>query len=162
MLCLKDLEGSVRSDVSALAQEQEQVNGALLNDLHRVQFLVEARQIKLLSELQAIYPIHPLDNPSSNHSGGNGGNNRDSMSAAGWCIRNLELPRDLTALEDEHVSSALGYVVHLVALLSKYLQVTFSSNNPLLLIEAFSYFKRYHFFCTAFFASYWVIPSYLT
>jgi hypothetical protein len=144
VLCLKELEGGVRSDVSALTHEQGQVNGPLLNELHRVQFLVEARQIKLLSELQAIYPIHPLDSSAtSSHGGGSGVGNRDSVSAAGWCIRNLELPRDLTALEDEHVSSALGYVVHLVALLSKYLQVTASLRGLLRSFTSFLHLPIY-------------------
>lgn len=70
------------------------------------EFLLESRQIKLLSELQSIYPIQRLENQE-------------------YAIRGLELPSDLnsTTRDDEYISSALGYVCHLVFMLSKYLQV---------------------------------------
>lgn len=35
----------------------------------------------------------------------------------------MELPSDLSSLDDEHVSSVLGYVCHLTLMLSKYLKV---------------------------------------
>jgi hypothetical protein len=111
---LKALEASVRQDARHLQNERQVTEGPLLGDWRRVQFLLDARKVKLLSELQAIYPIHPLDNSSSSG---------QHAATGGWCIRNLELPRDLAGMDDEHVSSALGYVVHLAALLSKYLQV---------------------------------------
>jgi hypothetical protein len=47
----------------------------------------------MLSELQNIYPIHLVEK---------------SGDSEVWAIRSLELPRDLTSLDDEHVSSALG------------------------------------------------------
>jgi len=77
-----------------------------VQDLSQKEFLLESRQIKLLSELQTIYPIQRLDNQE-------------------YAIRGVELPYDLnsTSKDDEHVSSALGYVAHLVFMLSKYLQV---------------------------------------
>eukprot|EP00968_Pinguiococcus_pyrenoidosus_P015575 scaffold1439_cov282-Pinguiococcus_pyrenoidosus.AAC.11 len=40
-----------------------------------------------------------------------------------WAIRGLELPKDLSGKDDEHISSALGYAAHLVLMLSKYLAV---------------------------------------
>ena len=35
----------------------------------------------------------------------------------------IELPRDLTNKDDEHVAAGLGYLVHLLVLLSKYLEI---------------------------------------
>ncbi len=56
--------------------------------LSRVQFLLETRQVKLLSELQAIYPIEQMD--SGEH-----------------CIRGLELPVDLMYVQCRHLSIEL-------------------------------------------------------
>lgn len=69
------------------------------------EFLLEARQMKLLGELQSIYPIERLEQE--------------------YAIRGLELPADIvnSTRDDEHISSALGYVCHVVFMLSKYLQV---------------------------------------
>ncbi|CAM9415565.1 unnamed protein product [Phaeothamnion confervicola] len=68
------------------------------------QLLLEARQARLVGHLQHIYPI--------------------SYAASGeWAIRGLGLPADLQSRDDEVVSSALGYVVHLVAMIAKYLQI---------------------------------------
>ena len=76
-------------------------------DLLQKEFLLESRQMKLLGELQGIYPIERLENQE-------------------YAIRGLELPTDIanTSRDDEHISSALGYVCHLVFMLSKYLQVS--------------------------------------
>lgn len=40
-----------------------------------------------------------------------------------YTIRGLEVPADLYSVDDEKVSSALGYTAHLVCMLAKYLQV---------------------------------------
>lgn len=40
-----------------------------------------------------------------------------------YTIRGLEVPADLFSVDDEKVSSALGYTAHLVCMLAKYLQV---------------------------------------
>lgn len=75
--------------------------------LLQVKFLLEARQVKLLSDLQTLYPIDRIE--------GSGGE---------YAIRGIELPTDLTAnKDDEQVAAALGYVVHLTLLASKYLEV---------------------------------------
>lgn len=66
--------------------------------------MLEARQLKLLSDLQTIYPIEKND----------GGE---------YAIRGLELPADMQSKDDEVISAALGYVVHLIVLASKYLEV---------------------------------------
>lgn len=58
------------------------------------QFVNEARQVKMLSELQNIYPIHLVEK---------------SGESEVWAIRSLELPKDFTTLDEEHISSALGY-----------------------------------------------------
>ena len=41
----------------------------------------------------------------------------------GFAIRGLDLPYNYEAKDDEVVSSALGYVTHLMLMLSKYLQI---------------------------------------
>lgn len=71
-----------------------------------LQFMFEARQIRLISELQEIYPIER-----------NNGNGE-------YTIRGIELNELSTQQrDDEGPASALGYLVHLVILLSKYLEV---------------------------------------
>lgn len=40
-----------------------------------------------------------------------------------YTIRGLELPADLYSMDDERISSALGYTAHLVCMLAKYLQI---------------------------------------
>lgn len=72
-------------------------------DLLKLQFLFESRQLKLLSDLQQVYPIERTD----------GGE---------YSIRGIELHLDSTR-DDEVVSTGLGYVVHLLLLVSKYLEV---------------------------------------
>lgn len=101
-----DLEGSIKkhAEMQSLEKEAQELLKAETNELVKTQFLLEARQVKLVSDLQTIYPITLTE---SNE----------------YAIRDLELPADLNMRDDEHISSALGYVVHLVLLLSKYLEV---------------------------------------
>lgn len=74
--------------------------------LQKAEFLLEARQLKMLYELQNIYPIVLNDTTDV------------------YSIRGLELPADLNQQRDDDVvSAALGYVVHLVYLTSKYLDI---------------------------------------
>ena len=69
-------------------------------------FLLEARQLKLVGELQTIYPIELV------------------RSTGRYAIRGLEMPAfDCPAREEEQLTTALGYLVHLLLLLSKYLGV---------------------------------------
>jgi hypothetical protein len=73
----------------------------------QAEFSLEAHRIKLISELRILYPIQ-------------------MKSDQRYLIRGLELPRDIhsaTVSEDE-VSAALGYVTHLVSMMSKYLAVS--------------------------------------
>lgn len=67
--------------------------------------MIEAKQIKLLYELAEIFPIEVRKNEC--------------------LIRDIEIPNDLNApaKDDEAVASGLGYVVHLLLLVSKYLEV---------------------------------------
>uniref|UniRef100_A0A7S1XLF7 Uncharacterized protein n=1 Tax=Phaeomonas parva TaxID=124430 RepID=A0A7S1XLF7_9STRA len=93
--------------VAAEAEGMDKLKGeaAAARDAYaRTQFLLEARQTRLLAELQSIYPLQLLPNRE-------------------WAIRGLELPREMLSKDDEHVSSALGYTAHLVLMLSKYLGV---------------------------------------
>eukprot|EP01039_Chlorochromonas_danica_P004336 gene4338-4757_t len=72
--------------------------------LCKLKFILEARQMKLLADLCFVYPIE--------------------VGATGCSIRGLELPHDLSlAKDEEQVASALGHVVHVVFMASKYLEV---------------------------------------
>lgn len=71
----------------------------------RLKFLFEVRQLKLISEIQAIYPIEKSE-----------GND--------YSIRGLDFPADHTTVDDDHISSVLGYICHLLILLSKYLELS--------------------------------------
>lgn len=132
---IEEMELSVESDQKLLAAEETQYEAglkqiepllSLYNDealeienqvavaleytkeeLLSTKFLLEARQLRLISELQSIYPIEQLDPANSND----------------YAIRGIELPRDLSLKDDDQLAAALGYVVHLMLLLSKYLEV---------------------------------------
>lgn len=68
--------------------------------------LMSAKQLSLLAELRALYPIGEV------------------VRGHEYTIRGIALPdRDLHLLGDEQVPTALGYVAHLVSLLGKYLGV---------------------------------------
>jgi hypothetical protein len=96
---LKDREDSINRNAQCRQQITDQ-----RKQLLKLQFLIEARQLKLLSDLRFVYPI---DRSENGH----------------FTIRGLELPADLsTAKDEEQVASALGYVVHLLLLASKYLE----------------------------------------
>ena len=76
-------------------------------EYHRDEFLREAQTMKLLRELQTIYPI-TLD------------------PRKGYLIRNLRLPVDIytTAVPEQEVSAALGFCCHLVYMIAKYLTIS--------------------------------------
>lgn len=94
------------SDIAECEKERVKVE----EEAVKMQFLLEARQLKLLSELQAIYPIERISGDKEKER---------------YAIRGIELipPLDGSQRDDEQISSALGYVVHLVLLVSKYLEV---------------------------------------
>lgn len=94
------------SDIAECEKERVEVE----EEAVKMQFLLEARQLKLLSELQAIYPIERVSGDKEKER---------------YAIRGIEFlpPLDGSQRDDEQISSALGYVVHLVLLASKYLEV---------------------------------------
>ena len=92
-------------DLMTKAAELESTCKSKKEENSKIKFLFELRQIKLISEIQTIYPIEK------------------SELTGEFCIRGLELPSDLSSVDDDHVSSALGYVAHLLVLLSKYLEL---------------------------------------
>lgn len=71
------------------------------------EFVVALRQRKLVEELQRIYPIERRSGEQE------------------YRIRGLELPADTvnTTRDDDLIASALGYVCHVLVMLSKYLEV---------------------------------------
>uniref|UniRef100_A0A7S0C8H1 Uncharacterized protein n=1 Tax=Proboscia inermis TaxID=420281 RepID=A0A7S0C8H1_9STRA len=89
----------------------------LRDELARVEFLLEARQVKMLRDLRDLYPIQTISNNASN-----AGGNVTIVTLPKYAIRGLELPADMNFV-DEHVSSALGYVCHMVYMASKYLHI---------------------------------------
>jgi len=68
------------------------------------QFLIAAQQAKMLGELQKIFPIQEINNDV-------------------WKIRDLEIQRDFSIMDDEKLSAALAYVAHLVFMIAKFLDV---------------------------------------
>jgi hypothetical protein len=77
--------------------------------LRRDEFLREAQCIKLLQELQTIYPIKSVSEADQQ-----------------YLIRGLKLSFDInntTVVPEEELSAALGFACHLVVMLSKYLSV---------------------------------------
>lgn len=71
------------------------------------EFFLEARRIKLLHDLHNIYPISFLQ-----------GDDR-------YSIRDLRIPLDIHsgAVAEEELSAALGFLCHLVSMMSKYMSV---------------------------------------
>ena len=93
-------------EMSEAIGELEVEQKALIENGIKAKFLLEARQIKLVGELQTIYPIETQ--PVSGR----------------YTIRGLEMPPiDCPQREEEQLTTALGYLVHLLLLLSKYLAV---------------------------------------
>ena len=76
------------------------------NKLAHTEFMLSARQVKLLREIRTIYPIRSLPNNV-------------------FTIRDIHLPSDLHRLNssDALISAALGFVCHLVFMCSKYLSI---------------------------------------
>ena len=91
----------VRKDIEEVKKRCEKKKEENL----KIKFLFELRQLKLISDVQGIYPIEK------------------SETTGEYCIRGLELPSEMSSIDDDHVASALGYVAHLLILLSKYLEI---------------------------------------
>lgn len=73
------------------------------DDLMKLQFMMESRRTRLIADLRDIYPIEKINGE--------------------FLIRGLELNEfSISQKDDEAFSSALGYIVHLLVLLSKYLE----------------------------------------
>lgn len=84
--------------------------------LEAVNVKVDARRRKLLHNLAFVYPLCTAK--TTKPSPGQPPSDRTLM------IRQLPIPlNNLTGCEDEHISTALGYVAHMVCMLSKYLEV---------------------------------------
>jgi hypothetical protein len=97
------------AQVQTMQDQTDQVQQALQEEdleAQRVEFLLEAQRIKLFRELRTIFPVTvTLDQR--------------------YLILGLEIPSDLYAgtVSEEEVSAALGYLAHLVAMMSKYLAI---------------------------------------
>jgi UV radiation resistance-associated gene protein len=108
---LKDISNLVETihDYESLKEDITNINDQIRKkweELQKAEFLLEAKQLKMLYELQHIYPIKLND------------------ACDAFTIRGLELPSDLNQQRDDDIiSSALGYVVHLLQLISKYLEI---------------------------------------
>jgi len=84
---------------------------AELDEVKELEFLLETRQAKLLMDLRTIYPIQAIGVTLS--------------SKVQYLIRGIEVPIDLYGPQvlDEEVSAALGFLCHLVFMVSKYLSI---------------------------------------
>jgi hypothetical protein len=76
---------------------------AIEGDLMKAAFLLETRQVKLLGMLRSVFPITKVS---------------DDV----YEIRGLQIPRDYSN-DDEHLSSALGFLAQLLLYTSKYLDI---------------------------------------
>lgn len=102
----KELERSLLlcDKLGAAVKESAGRLKGLLDEGIKNKFLLDTRQLVLVGELQALYPI-------------------EQLASGRYCIRGLELPPlDCPAKDEEALCTALGYLVHLLSLLSKYLQ----------------------------------------
>jgi len=114
------------------------------DELRAVTLRVDQRRRKLISQLMAIYPIVPVGSGAAGGVGGSGtgvGSTTTVTSASGavtpttkdktdkisggrplFMIREVPLPNaQLSGMDDEQISTALGYVTHVVFMLSKIL-----------------------------------------
>jgi hypothetical protein len=95
------------AQVQTMQDQTDQVQQALQEEdleARRIEFLLQAQRIKLFRELRTIFPVTvSLDQR--------------------YLIVGLEIPLDLYAgtVSEEEVSASLGYLAHLVAMMSKYL-----------------------------------------
>lgn len=91
-----------RQQTAQVASAMEQVR----KNQGKAAFLLAAQQIRLFRELRTIYPVTVQTDQR-------------------YRIRGLEIPADVltSTVGDEELSAALGYLCHLVAMMSKYLGV---------------------------------------
>ncbi len=100
-------------DVGSKVNNRSHVNGrksisSLREELADVMFKCKIREIKIIVELKKIYPIVALTG------------NREYM----YSIRGLQLPgTDLRSYEEDQISTALGYICHLVSLISDFFDI---------------------------------------
>jgi hypothetical protein len=97
------------AQVQTMQDQTGQVQQALQEEeleARRVEFLLQAQRIKLFRELRTIFPVTVSVDQR-------------------YLIVGLEIPSDLYVgtVSEEEVSAALGYLAHLVAMMSKYLAV---------------------------------------
>lgn len=87
------------------------VLGGIIQDemelCRKFEFFLEAKRLKILRDLRRIYPI------------------LISQEEERYCIRNLRIPADIYGggVAEEELSAALGFLCHLISLVSKYLSV---------------------------------------
>ena len=94
------------ADVRTLLPDMSQELDGVRDEASLLCHFVSAKRLSLLAELRALYPIVEVER------------------ARRYTVRGIVLPdRDLTALPEEQVSTALGYTCHVVALAAKYLGV---------------------------------------
>ena len=135
--CLRDEQ----SDLADLMQQLREVDKEVvlvkseLNkqvaQLQQDEVVKEAQCIKLIRDLKKIYPI-TMDTVATSASssmamtmiGGTNANNSRGT-PGGYLIRGLRLPVDIytTTVPEEEINASLGYCVHLVFMIAKYLTI---------------------------------------
>jgi hypothetical protein len=111
---------SVRSQICEVQTAAQKEHTAL----SKAVLAQQAQHIQLLHELRVTYPIQTIEQPTK------------STTANVYRIRGLSIPHDCLAgmVSDEELAAALGFLCHLLALLSKYLAIplryrTFSNSS---------------------------------
>ena len=100
----KEQRKVLQEETMELQQQTAQVHeskAALLESNAKLQLLLEAQRLQLVKELAVVYPISTKDGR--------------------WTIRNIVL--ELNHSSDDDLSAALGFLCHLVHMLSKYLAI---------------------------------------
>lgn len=116
---IQQLHATALEHRERLASEHKVLRVDLRVRLHLLQLRCDSRRRTLLQNLASIYPISPprtaLKSAQTHHP------------LMCFTIRGLRLPNNfnniLTSFDEEQVSTALGYVCHLLLIISKYLEV---------------------------------------
>lgn len=122
---MQQLQTASVSHREQLQSARRRLHADLAVELRQVEVRCDFRRRAMLQQVLSIYPISPPRPPGH-------GPTKAAPSAAHplvcYTIRGLRLPNNfnniLTSFDEEQVSTALGYVCHLVLMLSKYLEVS--------------------------------------
>ena len=123
---LKQLQETQLAHRQHLTAEKKKLEAELRVELHLLHIRCSFRRRVLMHNLASIYPISPPRGPVKSA--------QTIHPLMCYTIRELRLPNNfnniLSSFDEEQVSTALGYVCHLLILVSKYLEVRLTSATP--------------------------------